>query len=296
MRNKDEKDRHNLDQNVNDWLEACVNAADATLDVLYPDFQSELKVLRHYEKGTDARQVTNDYASFVNKTSDVDDIELGNLLYQQLASAEQDTSCQEGSEELKVHTSLTINVARLASRLKSIVEKLKSIGDSIDSFCDRIESLDIKMDTLTNKVEHINRQISQYHKHIHTTSQQLAKCSVQPEANERKVSALAQCSQNHVHSELCPIEKISVSNMSHVKLLLHLNYVFAVEVDKNNFPNELQLWWYDSEHNFCRSRFTGSSKRNLLCHSIDNATEVLWSKRDSLYTRSEPLLAGERCC
>ena len=87
------------------------------------------------------------------------------------------------------------------------------------------------------------------------------------------------------------MRKIKVSSKDQIKELLYDGFVLGVKDDRYRSFGGFQRWFYDREHNVCRSCATDwTDLKRIENYSLNKAAKRLWHNHKSLfvYTKNIP--------
>ena len=87
------------------------------------------------------------------------------------------------------------------------------------------------------------------------------------------------------------MKRITVNDRWQIKRLLYCDSVLGVKDENCQAFGGFQLWWYDRQHDVCHSCQSrwADLKRQISQCSLDQAAEILWRRRDTLFARSRRL-------
>jgi hypothetical protein len=92
------------------------------------------------------------------------------------------------------------------------------------------------------------------------------------------------------------MKKIDVADKAQIKQLLYADCVLGIKDDRYNSFGGFQLWWYDKHLDVCNCCDSSwSDPRKKIRHrSLDEAANVLWRKRKSLFLRTKHMSEDSR--
>jgi len=87
------------------------------------------------------------------------------------------------------------------------------------------------------------------------------------------------------------MRKITVSSKDQIKELLYDGFVLGIKNDRFRSFGGFQRWFYDRDHNVCRSCDADwTDLKRVECYSLNKAAKRLWHNHKSLfvYTKNVP--------